>query len=207
MNNVYLQKITCRFLLVSLSIEAILGQCTISLRRKKLGEIARGNGQSDAYGMTLTRLKEQKRSRVELGLKVLMWVLHSERPLLAEELGHALGVEVGSPNLDFACVPTLQTLLSSCLGLVTIEESSSTLRLVHHTLQEHLSRDPTLFHSPHSTIAEVCLTYLNFRSVRDLSPILRSAPSTMPFLEYASLYLGEHTRMGMTENVKAEASR
>jgi len=180
---------------------------TIGQRRKKLEELARDNGLSDAYTTSLTRLKAQKRNRAELGLKALMWVLHSERPLRPEELGGALGVEIGSPDLDLACVPALQTLLSSCLGLVTVERSSSTLRLVHYTLQEHLLSDPTLFHSPHSTIAEVCLTYLNCTSVRDLSPILRSAPPTMPLLEYASFYWGEHTRRGMTENVKALALR
>jgi len=201
------RKITCRFLLVSLNIEAILGEVTIGQRRKKLKEMARGNGLSDAYTTTLSRLKAQKKNRAELGLKVLMWVLHSERPLRAEELGHALGVEIGSQDLDPAYVPALQTLLSSCLGLVTLEASSSTLRLVHYTLHDHLLSDPTLFHSPHSTIAEVCLTYLNSRTATDLSPILRSAPSTMPLLEYASFYWGEHTRRGMTQNVKALALR
>jgi len=174
---------------------------TIGQRRKKLEEMARGNGLSDAYTTTLTRLRAQKGNKSGLGLKVLMWVLYSERPLRAEELCHALGVEIGSVDLDPINVPVLRALLSSCLGLVTVEASSSTVQLVHFTLQEHLLSDPTLFHNPHSVIAEVCLTYLNFRSVWDLSPTLRSAPSTMPLLEYASCYWGMHTRMGMTENV------
>ena len=72
---------------------------TIGQRRKKLEEMARCNGLSDAYATTLTRLKAQKKNRAELGLKVLM---HSERPVLAEELGHALEVEIGSPDLDLA---------------------------------------------------------------------------------------------------------
>ena len=131
-----------------------------------------------------------------------MWVLYSERPLRAEELCHALGVEIGSVDLDPENIPVLRTLLASCLGLVTLEASSSTVRLVHFTLQEHFSSDLTLFHNPHSKIAEVCLTYLNFRCVRDLSPTVSSAPPTMPLLEYASCYWGEHTRRGMTENVK-----
>src|SRR5205807_4956764 len=136
-----------------------------------------------------------------------MWVLYSERPLQADELCHALGVEVGSADLDVENVPALRTLLASCLGLVTVELSSSTVRLVHYTLQEHLSSDPALFPSPHSTIAEVCLTYLNFECIRDLPPALRSAPSETPLLEYASYYWGEHTRRGVTENVKALALR
>ena len=166
-----------------------------------------GNGLSDAYTATLARLQEQRGNKSILGMKVLMWVLYSERPLMAEELCHALGVELGSTDLDLENVPALQTLLASSLGLVTVEGSSSTIRLVHFTLQEHLLSDSTLFHSPHSTIAEVCLTYLNFRCIRDLSPTLQSAPETMPLLEYASYYWGEHTKKGLTENIKILALR
>ena len=204
---VYLQLIVSRFLLVSLNIDAILGEVTIGQRRRKLENMAQGSGLSDAYTATLARLKAQKGNKSVLGLKVLMWVLYSERPLRAEVLCHALGVEIGSPDLDPKNVPVLRTLQSCYLGLVTVEPSSSTVRLVHFTLQEHLLGNPTLFHSPHSTIAEVFLTYLNFGSVRDLSPSLNSAPSTMALLEYASYYWGNHTRMGMTENVKMLALR
>ena len=188
-------------------MDAILGEVTIRQRRKKLEEMTQGNGLSDAYTATLSRLKAQKGYKSVLGLRVLMWVLYSERPLRAEELQHALGVEIGSEDLDLENVPALRTLIASCLGLVTVEASSSTVRLVHFTLQEHLSSDPTLFHRPHSAIAEVCLTYLNFRSVQDLSPTLRSAPSIMPLLQYASLAWWKHTRMGITQNIKILALR
>ena len=197
----------CRFLLVSLNIDTILGEVTIRQRRKKLQEMTGGNGLSEAYTATLSRLKAQKGYKSVLGSKVLMWVLYSERPLRVEELCHALGVEIGSPDLDSENIPALRTLVASCLGLVTVEASSSTVRLVHLTLQEHLLHDRALFHSPHSAIAEVCLTYLNFGFVRDLSPTLRSAPLEMPFLEYASLYWGRHTSRGMAENVQILALR
>ena len=197
----------CRFLLVSLNIEAILGEVTIGRRRKKLEGMRRGSGLSDAYTSTLTRLKAQKGNRPTLGLNALMWVLYSERPLRAEELRHALGVEKGSAELDPENVPALRTLLSCCMGLLKFEASSSIVRLVHFTLKEHLSSDPIQFHSSHSAIAEVCLTYLNFGSVRDLPPTLDSAPSTMPLLEYASFYWGVHTKRGMTEKVRLLALR
>jgi len=201
-NDKYLPMVARRFLLVSLHIDAILGEVTIRQRRKKLEEMAQGNGLGDAYTGTLTRLKAQKGNKSILGLKALMWVLHSERPLQAEELRHALGVEIGSVDLDLDNVPTLRTILASSLGLVVVEASSSTVRLVHFTLQEHLLGDPTLFNSSHSAIAEVCLTYLNFRCVRALSPTLLSAPPTMPLLKYASCYWAQHTRREMPENVK-----
>ena len=197
----------CRFLLVALNIEAILGEVTIGLRRKKLEEMARGDGLSDAYAASLARMKRQKGNKPVLGLKVLKWVLYSERPLRAEELCHALAVEMGSLDMDPKNIPALRTLLSSCQGLVMVEASSSTVRLVHFTLQEHLLSNPSLSHSPHSTIAEVCLTYLNFECIRELSPIVDSPPLMIPFLEYASIYWGRHARMGMTENVEILALR
>jgi len=201
-SDVYLPMISCRFLLVSLNIDAILGEVTIRQRRKKLEEMTLGGGLSDAYTATLMRLRAQKGYKSVLGLKVLMWVMYSERPLQARELCHALGVEIGSADMDLENVPALRTLVSSCLGLVTVEVSSSTVRLVHFTLQEHLSRDPTLFHDPHSAIAEVCLTYLNFGYIKDLSPAHDLAPAETPLLEYASIYWGRHTRKGTTESLK-----
>ena len=173
----------------------------------KLEEMRQGSGLSDAYTATLTRLKAQKGYKSVLGLKVLMWVLYSERPLRAEELCHALGVEIGSADLDPENIPSLQTLLSSCLGLVTVEATSSVVRLVHFTLQEYLLRDQILSHNPHSAIAEICLTYLNFGCIRHLSPVLHSSPSTTPLLEYASVYWGIHARRGMTGNSKMLALR
>jgi len=196
-----------RFLLVSLNMEAILGEVTIRDRRKKLQEMTRGNGLSEAYTSTLSRLKGQKGYKSVLGLKVLMWVLYSERPLKGEELCHAMGVEIGSADLDPESIPALRTLVASCLGLVSVEESSSIVRLVHFTLKEHLSSDSTLFDSPHSAMAGVCLTYLNFGAVRSLSPTLSSAPVTMPLLKYSSVHWGGHARRGMTEDIKILALR
>ena len=112
----YLPAIVSRFLLVSLNIDAILGGVTILERRRKLEEMKRGNGLSDAYTATLRRLKAQTGNKSILGLKVLMWVSCSQRPLRVEELRHALGVEIGSADLDLENVPALRTLLASCLG-------------------------------------------------------------------------------------------
>ena len=171
-----------------------------------LEEVKEGKGLSDAYTTTPTRVEKQKKHQSILGLKVLMWVLYSDR-LLRAEFCHAPGVEIGSADLDPENIPALRTLLASCLGLVTVEASSSTIRLVHFTLQEHPSSDPTLFHNPHSAIVEVCLTYLNFRCVQDLSPIVSSAPPAMPLLEYASCYWGTHVRRKMTENAKSTCTK
>jgi len=193
------------FLLVSLNIDVILGEVTLYQRRKKLDEMTKAEGLGDAYAATLSRMKAQSRSRSKLGMEVLMWVSHAERPLHVDELCHALGVEEGSIDLNTRNIPAMEILLACSLGLVMVEKSSSTVRLVHYTLQEYFSQNPNLFLEPHSMIAEVCLTYLNFRHVRGFSPALRSVPLTTPFVEYASCHWGTHARRGNTERVKTLA--
>ena len=54
---------------------------------------------------------------------------------------YALGVKIGSTDLDLENVPTIRTLRGCSLGLITAEASSSTVRLVHLTLQEYLSNN------------------------------------------------------------------
>jgi len=181
-------------------MDIILGECTLTRRRKKLDEMTKG-GLGVAYTETISRMQAQPGSRSKLGMEVLMWVSHAERPLHVHELCHALGVE-GSVDLDIRNIPAIETLLACSLGLVTVEKSSSTVRLVHYTLQEHLSNNTSLFPNPHSMIAEVCLTYLNFPHVRSFSPALRSVPPTAPFIEYACCYWGAHARLETNENVK-----
>ena len=108
---------------------------------------------------------------------------------------------VDRSTVDNDNTPSIRTILNCGLGLVTIDSSSSKARLVHFTLQEHIMANPTLFYTPHSMIAEVCLTYLNFRCIRDLSPVLRPLPPTTPFLEYASHYWGAHARRQTSTSV------
>ena len=195
------------FLLVSLNIDAILGELTPYQRRRKLDQMTRGDRLGDAYAATLSRVKAQHSGRSRLGVQVLMWVSHAGRPLRVEELCHALGVEQGSTDLNILNIPRIETLLACTLGLVMVEKSSSTIRPIHHTLQEYLSHNPSLFLKPHSIIAEVCLTYLNFREVRGISPTRRSVPSTAPFIQYASCHWGAHARRESTESAKKLASK
>ncbi|RPA91555.1 hypothetical protein L873DRAFT_1780965 [Choiromyces venosus 120613-1] len=155
----------------------------------------------DVYAVTLKRIKAQNGSKSRLAMDALMWMSHSERRLTQDELREVLGLEFGTPDLDIDNVPSVRTIVECSLGLITVDSRSSTIRLVHFTLQEYLHANPTLFQGPHSKMAEVCLTYLNFDSIRNLSPTLECAPPTTPFLEYASCYWGHHARKETTERV------
>ena len=170
-----------------------------------LGRMTSGLGTGGAYGATLERIQGQDGDRGKFGMEVLMWVSRSGRPLDAEELCHALGIEEDSKELDPENVPAIETLLSCCLGLVTMDEGGSRVRLIHLTLHEYLGGRRDLFGSAHSKMADVCLTYLSFQSIMDLSPTLKKPPKTAPFLHYASCYWGVHARKELSEPTLALA--
>jgi len=81
--------------------------------------------------------------------------------LKANELCHALGVRIGSADLDDDNVPSIGTLLACCRGLVAVDKEASTVRLIHFTVQEYIRAHTELFSSAHSMIAETCLSHLN----------------------------------------------
>ena len=165
---------------------------------------ATGADLESVYAQTLQRIKEQEGDRSRLGIEVLMWMSHSERPLRIDELRHALAVQIGLKDLDPKNIPPRDTVLGSCLGLVVVDDQTSTLRLIHHTLQEYLSCPGILPHS-HETLAETCLAYLNYEQVKGLLADRLPSFQNMPFLEYSSLYWGDHAKMGLSDRTKSLA--
>ena len=68
-------------------------------------------------------------------MEALMWISYAERPLGADELCHALTVELGSTDFNADNIPSISTLLSCCQGLITLDKEASTMRLIHFTLK------------------------------------------------------------------------
>jgi len=191
-----------RFLLVRLNIDAVLRETTIHRRRQTLSAMTHGLGLRDAYGATLGRIKRQDGDRARLSIAALMWISHAERPLKADELCHALSVEIGSPNLNTDNVPSIGTLLACCQGLIIVQKEVSTVRLIHFTLREYLQVHPELFGAAHSTIAETCLSYLNSQQVKAFSTSPLPDLLDTPFVEYSSLYWGVHAERNLSDCAK-----
>ena len=194
-----------RFLLVFLSMEIILQEATIYRRRQKLKAMKNGLYLGGSYEAMLGRIKTQGGEKARIGIAVLMWISHSRRPLQVDEICHAVAIRIGSNDLDNDDIPTLSTLLDCCQGLVTVDNVSSTVRLVHFTLQEHLHTHSDLFDRPHSTMAETCLTYLNFQHIKDLPAGSSLGSRETPVLEYSSVYWGTHMRMKISDRATAYA--
>jgi len=183
-------------------MDSILGETTVYGRRRRLLRvITEGLDLKDVYSATLERIKEQGGEKTRLGMAALMWISHSEQLLQLDELFHALAVEPGSTDLNPGRIPSAETLLSCCLGLIVIDRETLTVRLIHFTLQEYLYTYPNLFGPTHSIMAETCLTYLSFQANKDISSPLTALPQPTPFLKYSSLYWGVHARRETSKEV------
>ena len=194
-----------RFLLVSLNIEAILCETSIANRKQMLGKVATmGVSLDSVYSQTLQRIREQKGDRSRLGMEVLMWVSHAERPLRIDELCHALAVDMQAMDLDPENIRPQDTVIGSCLGLAVVDVETSIVRPIHYTLQEYLSK-PGILADAHGIVGQKCLAYLNHKLVQGLPPKSVANFGDMPFLKYSSLYWGCHAKAGLSDRAKSLA--
>jgi hypothetical protein len=75
------------------------------------------------------------------------------------ELRHALGVEINEPELDSENLPEIEDMVSVCTALVTVDEQSTIIRLVHYTAQGFFERTQrSRFPEAGVNIAKVCIT-------------------------------------------------
>jgi hypothetical protein len=111
----------------------------------------------------MDRVEGQLQDQEELAKQVLSWITCAKRPLTILELQHALAIEVGNSELDEENLPQIEDMVSVCAGLVTIDEESRIIRLVHYTTQEYFERTQgQWFPEAESEITTTCVTYLSF---------------------------------------------
>ena len=157
----------------------------------------------NVYSQTLQQIKEQKRDRRRLGMKVLMWLSHAKRPLRIDELCYALAVDVEATDLDPKNIRPQDTVLGSCLGLAFVDKKTSVVRPIHHTLQKYLSR-PGILPGAHKILGETCLAYLNYDQTKRL-PNKVGDLEHIPFLEYSSFYWVAHAKIGLSDRAETLA--
>jgi len=193
-------------LLPALHIQAILEEPTIGDREDALDRLP--DKLHGAFEKTISRIGSQPHTRAAQGMMVLTWVFLAKRPLSLEELRHALAVrtEVEMPKVfDAKRLCSRDILLGSSLGLVIVDDETSTVRLVHYSLQEFLERraKEIPIEPGHTSIARICLKYLHFYrleltnrhgSRNCTGPSSCSCQKEYPLLDYAATEWGHHTR-------------
>jgi hypothetical protein len=88
-------------------------------------------------------------------------------------------------------------LLNCCHGLVVIDQETSTVRLVHYSLQEYLQQQTEVFKVPtkewHGRMAATCITFLTFPPLTDREePTAKGVQSAL--LRYSAKQRGHHLR-------------
>ena len=152
---------------------------------------------NEAYNEAIERIESQLPEESKLAKTVLSWISYAMRQLTTKELSHALAVEAGESELDEDNIPDIEDVISVCAGLVTVDEESDVVRLVHYTTQEYFERvREGLNPKAQEEIASTCLTYLSFQTFStghcNSDEEFESRILQNPFLNYAARYWGTH---------------
>lgn len=160
------------------------------------------------YDEAMHRIYSQPTEDVALAKQVLSWISCAKTPLTVLEVQHALAIEPNATNIDEEALTEEDLLVSVCVGLVTIEEESSIIRLVHFTTQEYFERT-RIRHFPTAEIdiALSCLTYLLFDGYAVLlcsHSEIREIRDRYPLLQYITTHWASHTRGEPEENLQVQ---
>ena len=177
-----------------------------------LQQLPKGSDVLDiAYGEALKRIEAQKSGMLQLAKQAISWIVCAARQLSASELLEALAIEEGASELDKENVPELDEIVNVCAGLVTVDEDSKVIRLVHYTTQEFFEHIlPNWNPNAQIAITKACITYLSFDQFKECPAGSFSARRRFyigicknhPFLRYTCSYWHYHMRKSWSEAIE-----
>lgn len=196
-----------RFLLAQLHFDSLTDRTSPKAIKVALENLPRGSYALDiAYDEAMKRINNQKTGFRNLAELVLSWITYAKRPLTMAELQCALAVEPNETKLDKDNLSDIEEIVSVCEGLVTVDEESNIIRLVHYTSQEYFERIRLeRFPDAEQKIATVCLTYLSFDTFEGHCPSDKEFKARLQdnvFLDYAAKFRGHHMQGPREEAVK-----
>ncbi|KAK3314375.1 hypothetical protein B0H66DRAFT_463101, partial [Apodospora peruviana] len=148
-----------------------------------------------AYDDVIKRINDQERGRRDLANRVLSWITCTKRPLKTIELQHALTVDAGDSELNEDDLLQVEEIVAVCAGLVTIDEESAIIGLVHFTTQEYFQGK---FPNAEQEITNICLTYLSFSKFQtgpcETDDKFEQRLQNNPLYDYAARNWGHHAR-------------
>jgi ankyrin repeat protein len=189
-----------RFLLARLHVDSLRDKRTKRDVLSTLETLPKGLVALDeAYDKATERIHGQLPEDRSLAWRALSWITYAKRLLTTTELCCALAIRPGDKLLDDDDVYDVEDIISVCAELVTVDEESNVIRLVHYTTQKYfehelLKRNP----SAHEEMAVACLTYLSFDTFRSGSctsdKAFEQRLAENAFFDYSACYWSEHTR-------------
>ncbi|KAI0859030.1 hypothetical protein F4860DRAFT_280944 [Xylaria cubensis] len=188
------------FLLAQLHFNSLSDKYTINEIREALEKLKTGSNLYDtAYSNAMERIEGQLTGQAKRAKQVLSWLTCAKRQLTKLELQHALGVKIDELELDKNNLPSVEDLVSLCAGLVTVDEKSSIVRLVHYTTQDYFAHTQSKwFPDVQISITAICTTYLSYQNFANgycqTDEEFEERLSLHPFYDYAARNWAYHGR-------------
>ncbi|KAL6806061.1 ankyrin repeat-containing domain protein [Trichoderma sp. SZMC 28012] len=195
------------FLLTRLHLDSLRDKISVWQVEDALKRLPKGlDAYDQAYNGAMERIRSQKRGFCDLANRVLFWITCSRRPLSTLEMQHALAVVNDSSALNPRNLPEIGLMVSVCGGLVTIDEHSDIIRLVHYTVQEYFERTcNTWFPTAQADIAKTCITYLSFdifkAGANPTDEVFEAGLRSNILYDYAACNWGHHVRTSLDPDV------
>ncbi len=206
--------ISPRFLLAILLFQSLRDKATPKAVKKALEQLRNQNtavGENQklqvlnrAYDEAMERIEGQMPGLRDLAKRVLSWITCARVPLKVLELQHALAVEFDEEELDEENLHDPGVMVSVCAGLVTVDDESRIIRLVHYTTQEYFEDTQVRwFPDAHLDMAKTCAKYLSYRTFAgrrcETDSEFDDRLQRNPLYKYAAEYWGQHARNADTD--------
>ncbi|CAL8581268.1 hypothetical protein XPA_006968 [Xanthoria parietina] len=182
------------FLLAVLHVQAVLEEPTTGDMEEALDRLPQNL--HAAFEDTIQRIKRQSETRSRIALQALTLICRARRPLVLNELVDALAFRPQLVTVSPNHRPPRKTVLDSCHGLVTVDEESQIIRLVHYSVYSFLQGAEEDLIRDERFIAKLCVEYqmlqpFTLGSCQDEDEIMNRL-NHCPFIEYAARYWGSH---------------
>ncbi|KAH6899219.1 hypothetical protein BKA70DRAFT_1198452, partial [Coprinopsis sp. MPI-PUGE-AT-0042] len=113
------------------------------------------------YRKTWERILAQGPKHVNLATLILLWITHAHSEMTIDALSHAVATSPDTHTFEPKRVVPEALLLSVCCGLVSVDEKTRLVHLIHYTTRDAiLPRILDLYPIPHAILAHVCIISL-----------------------------------------------
>ncbi|GAM38758.1 hypothetical protein TCE0_033f09754 [Talaromyces pinophilus] len=193
------------FLLAKLHLDSLEDKINLTQVEHALEKLPSGSDAYDqAYEEAMERVQGQKRGFRDLAIQALLWITCTKRPLAKLELQHALATTENASSIDRGNITEVELIVSVCAGLITVDEESGIIRLIHYTTQDFFERtQKPYFMNAQEQIARTCITYLSFDEFGSgfckTNDGFEARTYLNPLYNYAAHYWGDHTKGTLLE--------
>ncbi|KAH6894830.1 ankyrin repeat-containing domain protein [Coprinopsis sp. MPI-PUGE-AT-0042] len=113
------------------------------------------------YAKTWERILAQTPKQSNLAKLVLLWITYANGEMTIDTLRRAVATSPETYAFELKRMVPEALLLSVCCGLVSVDEKTRLVRLIHYTTQDAiLPRILDVFPVPHALLGHVCIVHL-----------------------------------------------